>query len=140
MKANQNFGVAVHILIYLKLNEPNYITSQDLAESINTNPVVIRRILKQLAINNLVITKQGRFGSKINSEINDITFYDVYNIFYEDNILNAKSNPNPKCVIGSKINNILCKKLNSVQEKYLESLKMFSINDLIKEIKEGENK
>lgn len=138
MKANQNFGVAVHILAYLKINEPNYITSNNLAESINTNPVVIRRILKQLADNNFIITKQGRFGSKINSKLEDITFYDIYKVFYYDNILNAKSNPSTKCDVGLKINKILCSTLNEVQYNFLKSLKMFSINDLIKQIEEGE--
>lgn len=137
MKTNQNFGVAIHIIMYLKINEGKYITSKSLAESINTNPVVIRRIIKELTKNNFIITKQGRFGSKYNSEIVDITFYDVYKVFYNERILNAKENPNPNCELGVKINEALCNKLSKVQNEFLESLKKFSINKLIKEI-EGE--
>ena len=39
------FTVAIHILSLLDLNQGESITSEDLAVSVNTNPVVIRKIL-----------------------------------------------------------------------------------------------
>ena len=45
MTASSRFPVATHILVALHWNEGTLISSEQLAETVNTNPVVIRRVL-----------------------------------------------------------------------------------------------
>ena len=130
MNINQNFGVAIHILTILSLNEKDYITSKELAESINTNPVVVRRILKKLAENDLVITKQGRFGSKLNPNVKEITFLDVYNVFYEGHIIKPTHSPNKGCPIGKNINVAMCEMLDQINTNFENELKKHTINNI----------
>lgn len=137
MNTNQNFGIAIHILLYLKFHETEYISSKRLSESINTNPVVIRRILKELSNNNLIITKQGRFGSKINPNKKDINFYQVFKIFYKNNLLNPKHSPSPNCPLGLNINEILCKEIKNIQNEFKQNLERTSINSIKKQIERG---
>ena len=136
MNINQNFGVAIHILTILSLNEKDYITSKELAESINTNPVVVRRILKQLAENNLVITKQGRFGSKLNPELKEITFLDVYNVFYDGYIIKPTHSPNEGCPVGRNINIAMCEMLDQINDNFQNELRKHTINDIKNKMEE----
>jgi len=136
MSINQNFGVAIHILTILALSKDEYVTSKELAESVDTNPAVIRRLLTQLAEKKLIITKQGRFGSKLNPELNDITFYDVYKVFYDDNIVKATHSPSDKCPIGKNINEVLCGMLNEVNANFEADLKKRTINQIKKKMEE----
>lgn len=48
MKISKRFTVAVHILALLSLEKGSLQTSEDIAGSVNTNPVVIRRIMSKL--------------------------------------------------------------------------------------------
>lgn len=43
MKANTRFPVTIHILSYIAIKGTG-ITSEELAKSVNTNPVVVRRL------------------------------------------------------------------------------------------------
>ncbi|MCC7307577.1 MAG: Rrf2 family transcriptional regulator, partial [Acidobacteria bacterium] len=54
MAANSQFAMAVHILALLALKGETNLKSDTIAHSVNTNPVVIRRILGQLANARLV--------------------------------------------------------------------------------------
>lgn len=136
MNTNQNFGIAIHVLAYLKIEEPNYVTSTELSKSINTNAVVIRRLLNELAKHNLIITKQGRFGSKINSDLKDITFYDVYKIFHQGNMLKPKHEPSKDCPMGSLVNSLVCKRIDVAITSFEDVLKTYTIDDLKTELEE----
>lgn len=136
MVINQNFGVALHILTILSLNSDKYTTSKELANSVDTNPVVVRRILKQLENNNLIITKQGKFGSKINCDLEQITFYDVYKIFNDGDIIKPTHNPNKNCPIGKNINEIMMQKLSDINATLENELMKHSINEIKTQMEE----
>ena len=48
MKISSRFSIAVHILSILKNNPSSLCTSDYMAESVNTNPVVIRKMMSYL--------------------------------------------------------------------------------------------
>ena len=48
MAANSQFAVAVHILTLLARKSDEHVKSSCIADSVNTNPVVIRRLMGQL--------------------------------------------------------------------------------------------
>ena len=72
MAANSRFAVATHLLVglgYLPAHTPphdpkkgEWVNSAHLAESVNTHPVVVRRILGDLRKAGLVISQQGKNG------------------------------------------------------------------------------
>ena len=136
MNINQNFGVAIHILTILSLSKDEYTTSKRIAESVNTNPVVVRRILKELADHNLIITKQGRFGSKLNPNLDDISFYDVYKIFYDGYVIKPTHQPNDSCPVGMHINDVMCEMLDDVNKGFEEMLKKHTINQIKNKMEE----
>lgn len=76
---NQQFTFAVHILTALAFADET-MDSQELAASVNTNPVVIRRILLDLRRAQLVETFTGKNGgTRLRKKPADVSLLDVYN-------------------------------------------------------------
>ncbi|NIR51108.1 Rrf2 family transcriptional regulator, partial [candidate division KSB1 bacterium] len=79
-------------------------TSDRIAWSVNTNPVVVRRVLGQLRKAGLVSSLPGASGgSKLKQEPEEITLADVFDAVRNgDDQFNSHS-PNPECPVRSNI-------------------------------------
>ena len=76
---NSRFAIAVHVLTFLALAGDEPTTSEYIAGSVNTNPVVIRRILSALRQAGLVTAQPGiGGGSSLARPAAEITLADVY--------------------------------------------------------------
>ena len=76
---NQRFTFAVHIMTALAFRGAQ-IASKSLASSVNTHPVVVRRLLLDLRRAQLVKTFAGRTGGAILAKpAHKITLFDIYN-------------------------------------------------------------
>lgn len=137
MKINQDFGIALHILTYLSIDEDKFITSSKLAESVNTNPVIIRQILTKLAKENLVYTKRGRGGTKLNKKTNEISFLDVYNSLYQNNFFKTQHSPNKDCPIGVQMSNSVNEISKELTNDIKLSLQKYYISDIKLKTKEN---
>ena len=79
MQISSRFTVALHIFTCVDTFKGEYkITSDFLASSINTNPVIIRNILTKLKNAGLIIVARGTGGITLTRPLSDISFYDVY--------------------------------------------------------------
>src|SRR6266851_7070336 len=79
MRASCRFAMAVHILAVLAHKEGDRVSSAVLALSVNTNPVIIRRLLSALQQAKLVETRKGPgFGSRLNRSPLRINLAQVY--------------------------------------------------------------
>lgn len=66
MQISSRFTIAVHILACIDTFDGRYkLTSDFLAESVNVNPVIIRRLLLQLKAAGLVNVRRGSGGASI---------------------------------------------------------------------------
>ena len=71
--------MAVHVLAVLAYKEGDRVTSAFLAGSVNTNPVIIRRLLLSLQRAKLVDTCKGAgSGSRLNRSPGRINLAEVY--------------------------------------------------------------
>src|SRR5690349_523482 len=79
MAANLRFPVAVHIITALAYRDGESATSQQLAKSICTNPVVVRRLLSKLHQAGLIHCYPGKTGGcRLARSAEKITLFDVY--------------------------------------------------------------
>src|SRR5436190_15480678 len=79
MSTSSRFAVAVHILTLMAWSDDEPLKSDQVAESVNTNPVVIRRMLLELSEANLVNSQTGATGgSRLSRKPEEITLQDVY--------------------------------------------------------------
>lgn len=122
MAANSHYTVALHSLLLLEGPDGGWTSSDWIAGSVNTNPVFIRRLLAELKGADLVDGSHGRTGGyRLRRSPDDITLWDVYCVFREDEgpfALHA-GKPNPKCPVGGRIQ----KHLKAVYAEADESMK-----------------
>ena len=134
MQISSRFTVALHIFTCIDTFKDEYkITSDFLAGSINTNPVIIRKILSQLKNAGLIIVARGTGGVTPTRPLKEITFYDVYEAIEpveNGDLFNFHSSPNPQCPVGKNIHALLDDKLKSIQLAMEHEMKRYTIDDL----------
>ena len=147
MQISSRFTVALHIFTCVDTFKDDYkITSDFLAGSINTNPVIIRKILTQLKNAGLITVARGTGGITPTRPLEQITFYDVYEAIEpveNGDLFNFHTSPNLKCPVGRNIHALLDDKLRAIQLAMENEMKTYTIEDLrsgIKELLEKEKK
>lgn len=139
MKISSRFSVAVHILCLLGMNRGEHQTSEWIAGSVNTNPVVIRRLIGMLKKANMVQVRAGTGGATLMKEPSDITLLDVYQaveVVGEGELFHMHENPNPECLIGANIQNVLEGVLGRAQIAMERVLAGITIEMLIEDFRE----
>lgn len=106
---NSQFAVGTHILTLLAQTPGEAVTSELIAGSVNTNPVVIRRILGMLNRAGLVSSQPGIGGGwQLRRAPEDITLLDIYRAVDEGRLLALHHrSPNPDCLVGRNIQHSL---------------------------------
>ena len=76
----------------------------------NTNPVIIRRVLGKLKKVGLVNVRSGTGGAYLIKELKDITLFDIYQaveVVQEEQLFHLHEEPNPQCPVGANIQCVL---------------------------------
>ncbi len=109
MTGNSRFAVSVHILAYLAFRKDAAVPSAEIASSVDTNPVVIRRLLSALVKSRLVTAHKGASGGfALASTPANISLLEVYRaVEPKPNHGMAHFAPNHRCPVGAKIETIL---------------------------------
>jgi Rrf2 family protein len=109
MSTSSRFAVAVHILALMAAAEDEPVKSDCMAKSVNTNPVVIRRILCSLAHAELVSSQTGALGgSRLARAPRQISLLDVYRAVEEGCVFGMhRQSPNRRCPVGGNIQTVL---------------------------------
>ena len=140
MQISRKFTVALHILTCVEIFKNEYkITSEFLAGSINTNPVIIRKILTQLKNAGLITVARGTGGITPTRPLREITFYDVYEAIEpleNGDLFNFHASPNPNCPVGRNIHTLLDDKLKAIQLAMENEMKKYTVDDLRSGIRE----
>ncbi|WP_143088398.1 Rrf2 family transcriptional regulator [Paenibacillus algorifonticola] len=110
MVTSNRFAVAIHIMSLLDLVKDERLTSDQIAGSVNTNPVVIRRIIGMLAKAGLVQTSPGVAGASITRPLDEISLLDIYRAVQsqtQEELFAIHDKPNPDCPTGRNIQSSL---------------------------------
>ncbi|BCG58883.1 Rrf2 family transcriptional regulator [Paenibacillus sp. URB8-2] len=106
MNISTRFAVAIHILALLETNKEGKNTSEWIAGSVGTNPVVIRRITSMLGKAGLIEVRPGIAGAKLARAAGEITLLDIYlavDAVGKDSLFAVHEHPNPSCPVGQNI-------------------------------------
>ncbi|CAA7612456.1 putative HTH-type transcriptional regulator YwnA [Candidatus Terasakiella magnetica] len=117
MTRNCRFAVAVHVTALLGTMAPQPCTSEWIAGSVNTNPVVVRRILSALAKAGLVSSTRGSTGGSILAKAAErITLLDIHRAVAEDETPALHNQPpNPACPVGRNIQSVLIRVMDRAE-------------------------
>jgi Rrf2 family protein len=109
MAASSLLAGAIQILSVLAWRGDEETNSERLAKSLDTNPVVVRRILKSLEHHGLVEVRPGRHGGVVLARSpSDITLEDIYRAVEPDSALFVlRERGNPRCPVNNTMRRIL---------------------------------
>lgn len=133
MLSSTRFAVAVHALTVLARNaDKGPVCSSFVAKSVNTNPVVIRRLMGDLEKAGLVASTAGRSGGFLLSRAAErISLADVYRSVEDEGIFRLhKLDPETDCPIGCQLMKILAKPLHAAEASLEKSLAATSLKDI----------
>ncbi|GAA0278145.1 Rrf2 family transcriptional regulator [Streptomyces polychromogenes] len=140
MGANSSrMTVATHTLTWMAYVCPRrpdgIVTSEQIADSVNTNPVVIRRTLGHLRDAGLVESRRGAgAGWRLTRPPQDITLRDVYLAVEPDPLLALHAGtPNQKCPVGIGIPPVLRDTYDRAEESMKRELARVTIADVLRE-------
>jgi Rrf2 family protein len=133
MLSSSRFIVAVHAMSVLaRFTGKGPVCSALVAESVHTNPVVIRRLMTELEKANLVRSVAGRSGGfELNRDPSSITLADVYFAVEDENVFRMhKIDPNSACPVAAQLGKVLSPPLRAAECALHTSLAKTSIRDV----------
>ena len=78
MKLNQDFGMAVKTIVYLKNNKHNdYIQSKEIAKKMKFSVGYLQKVVQTLSRHGIIECKRGRIGG-IRMKANRVTLLDLW--------------------------------------------------------------
>ena len=139
MSTSSRFAVAVHILTLMAWSEDEALKSEQVAESVNTNPVVIRRMLCELSEANLVVSQTGSLGgSRLGRKPNEITLLDVYRAVEVPGVFSLhRQPPSRHCPVGVNIEQVLGEVFAETNSAVEHVLAKISIRDVVARLQPG---
>ncbi len=141
MNTSSKFVVATHIMAGLAGKRLAYgpmetTKSSFLSRSVNTNPVVIRRILGMLRKAGLVISQTGPDGgSRLALPPEQISLLDIYEAVEEGDIFHLHYNsPDECCPFGANIQGTLCEIMCEATSAMKNILAQKKLRDIAEDI------
>lgn len=134
MKISSRFTVAVHILSLVHIERNQTLTSAYIAGSVNTNSVVIRRLISKLKQAGFLETHQGSGGIQLLKPLTDITLLDVYRaveVVEEGELFQMHEDTNINCVVGANIQSVLEIVLLRAQDAMETVLANVTMDDIV---------
>ena len=137
MRTSCRFAMAVHVLAVLAYKEGDRVTSAFLANSVNTNPVIVRRLLLSLQRARLVETCKGAgAGSRLSRSLRRINLAEVYRaVEVPEPFACPARKPNAGCPVGKCIREALDKVFASAQNALERDLAKTTLGDVIDAVK-----
>jgi len=134
---NSRFSTAVHILTLLASMPEERLTSEFIALSVGTNPVVIRRQLALLRQANLVESKGARGGGwSLTRDPEKITLRKVRDALgAEASFRMHRNEPHPKCLVGQHVRGVLEDVYADAENAVMKSLDRWTVADMLKRVR-----
>ena len=137
MQISSRFTMAIHMFACIDTFTDRKITSDFMAASIGTNPVIVRKLLQQLKAAGLIEVSRGTGGVTVTKPLNEITFLDIYKAVEctpDEELFHFHENPNQSCPVGRNIHHVLDDKLAKVQEAMERELAAITLADVKRDI------
>ncbi|ATO44105.1 Rrf2 family transcriptional regulator [Loigolactobacillus coryniformis] len=131
MKKSVRLSNAVHLIALIALNPFANLSSQRLAQSINTNPSFIRQIMSQLRKAGLLTSTKGHAEPKLTKPVAQISLYDIYQAVDNTKLLNIDTQIDPACGPGQNIQLSLATYYDQIQEKVEQQMQKITLADVL---------
>src|ERR1700734_2681664 len=132
MGTSPRFAVGVNLLTALASNPGKVLRSEDMADSANTNPVVVRRLFSLMTSAGLIRARLGPGGGfELARPASDITLRDVFAALERAGLFTEhRSPPSSSCPVGANILPVLREATALAVEALEQELSRTTIADI----------
>jgi Rrf2 family protein len=130
------FSFAVHVMAVLAVEEGECCSSSRLAETVNTNPVVIRRLLLELHHAGLVRTRRGPQGGAVLSRRPDrINLLQIQAAVDPQELFGLHPNPpSSECPVGRRIGDVMGYIQRRATRSFTQELRRITLQDVVQRL------
>ena len=133
---NTQFSIAVHVLAALAHYQSAF-TSEDLADSVNANPVFVKRVLVKLSKAKLVKSTVGKSGGyDLVKSPQSISLFDIYSAVNPPLAFAVHTYAdNPECIVSCNIKGVMGEVLVDTQKAVESDLRRTTLTDVVSKIR-----
>jgi Rrf2 family protein len=135
MSANSRLTLAVHALTLIAKNQDlqGFITSERVAQSVNTNPVTLRGLLGMMEKHGLVCVQRGsNAGWRLARKPEEISLLDIHHAVKPEPLFALHHTPpNLRCEVGCSISSVLEEVYADTQRAMEQELAHTTIADVL---------
>lgn len=140
MQVGTKFSVSIHILLCVEFfKNKRKVTSDFIAESVKTNPVVIRKLMGALKDSGLIEIASGTGGIALKKQAAQITFLDIFNAveaIKDGKLFKIHNTPQNECPVAQKINFLLDGCFLNAQSALEKKLQTYTLQSILNKIKD----
>lgn len=136
MAANTRMATAVQILCVIAYKGPDGTTSEIVARSLRTNPVVVRRLLKSMEQHGLVAIRPGKDGGvQLARAPDQITLDEIHKaVEAETDVFALRLGDNPSCPVDSRMKELLAPIFHAANDAVESTLRQITLGSLVRTI------
>lgn len=136
MRYSYKLSDAIHILAYLEIYKNDDTSSRAIANSVESNPSVIRGLISKLKKAKLLKTHRGAANTQLATSPEKITILDIYNAIVDNhNLLHIDPKTNLNCLVGHNIQKVLSKSYDKIQHAAEMEMNNITLSDIVSQIK-----
>ena len=132
MKYPTRLSDAVHILAFIALYPDCDLTSNKLAESVQTNPAYVRQLMSALRKGGLLVSVKGHPRPALAREPEKITLLDAYRAVEGNKpLLHPDIHTNPACGVGVNIQLVIRDCYDLVQQQAEKAMEAITLQEIL---------
>lgn len=136
MRASTDFTKAIQICLFINMKEGEFKSSTQLAESVDTNPVVVRRLLSKLKKNGIVDSIAGAQGGFLLAKApQDISLWMIYKSVQEEQLF-TRHKVNEDCDISCNLEILVQDTFNEAELAMKPTLEKTNIANMSVQLEE----
>jgi Rrf2 family protein len=134
MTTNSRLASAIHIMSFVAYAGDEGTTSDAIARSLQTNPVVVRKILKHLEREGLVVLRPGRHGGvTLRRPASGITLGQIYKaVESESGVFAMRGQVHDGCVVACAMKRSLGPIFNAANDAVERALSKTRLSELVR--------
>ena len=134
---NQQFTFAVHIMTALAFSPGQVIGSRTLAASVNTNPVVVRRLLLALRRAGLIQTFTGKHGgARLRKRPREISLLDIYDAVEPRPVIQVNERKVfRKCPVSCNMKSVMSRVAEGAEDAVRKHLRGIILAQLVRKVR-----
>jgi Rrf2 family protein len=136
--ASSRFATAIHVAAMMAGNPAEPVTSDHIAASVNTNPVVIRRLMSGLKAAGIVGSQSGASGGFVlKRQPAEITLGAIFRAVECAKLFRVHPDPSPNCPYGKAIERVMTKVSGEAEIALLKTLDGWTLTDVMADVQQA---